>query len=100
MKFEITELSRRSEKGLFGTTIEGWSASVELASGEQLSLSQLEGEAPQWGVDALFGANGFPHWSNGFGSRVVSVRAVAGHIAEALNTRRDEIAAAEVTAEK
>ncbi|GAB4590309.1 hypothetical protein [Nocardia sp. IFM 10818] len=60
MEFEITEMEHRTERGLFGTTIEGWSASVTFASGERLSLSQLDGEAPDWGVDAAFGANSFP----------------------------------------
>ncbi|MCX4099119.1 hypothetical protein [Nocardia sp. alder85J] len=93
MKFEISDLARRAESTVFGDRIEGWEATIKLDGGEILLLSQLDGEAPRWGVDAAFGANGFPHWANGFGSRVVRVRAVGEPIEQALNARRDELAA-------
>ncbi len=91
MEFEITDLGRRAANSVFDSRIEGWEATVKLASGEILCLSQLQGESPAWGVDAAFGANGYPHWSNGFGSRTATVRTVAEPIENALNARRDEV---------
>lgn len=98
MKFEITELSHRSERGLFGTTLEGYDATVKTETGETFGVSQLEGEAPQWGVDSAFGKNGFPYWSHGFGCRVVRVHAVTDEVAAALNARRDALIAQQATA--
>lgn len=93
MQFEISQLGRRADSSIFGPKRDGWEATVKFDSGEILRLSQLEGEAPRWAVDAAFGANGVPHWVNGFGNRTGKTRAVSGPVQEALNTRRDETAA-------
>lgn len=93
MQFEISQLGRRADNSVFGPKIDGWEATVKIDSGEILRLSQLEGEAPRWAVDAAFGANGHPQWVNGFGSRVGKVRTITEPIQDALNTRRDDTTA-------
>ncbi|GAB2454085.1 hypothetical protein [Nocardia tengchongensis] len=93
MQFEINDLGRRADNSVFGPKLDGWEATVKFDSGEILRLSQLDGEAPRWAVDAAFGANGHPHWVNGFGNRTGKFRAAADPLRDALNARRDEIAA-------
>ncbi|MET8427751.1 hypothetical protein [Nocardia sp. NPDC004860] len=99
MEFEITALAARSERGLFGTMLNGYEATVVDSEGNTYGVSQLEHESPQWGVDSAFSKNGYPYFSNGFGCRVVKVRAIADEIAQALNTRRDKLAAEIAAAE-
>ena len=39
-----------------------------------------------WIVDARFGANGFPHWSNGAGTRVTAAYALKGELADTVTS--------------
>lgn len=55
---------------------DGVYAMVQSADGETLHLSRLEGET-SWIADGLFGANGFPHWCHGFGSRCTLLKSVS-----------------------
>jgi hypothetical protein len=38
-----------------------------------------------WVVDALFGPNGFPYFSHGFGARYLRLRGVAAELADLLD---------------
>lgn len=81
----VDALERDVRHDGFGGTVEGWRAEVTLADGTCLSLSQLGGEAPAWGVDALFYANGAPRHCNGFGARYLRVTAASDALATVLN---------------
>ncbi|WP_329046898.1 MULTISPECIES: hypothetical protein [unclassified Streptomyces] len=78
----ITKLERRSEhcSELLGGDRTGLEAQVTVCqpgrdSGDTFFLSRLVGEE-DWVIDAKFGANGFPHFSHGFGSRVTKLRSL------------------------
>jgi hypothetical protein len=47
-------------------------------------LSRLVAES-EWVVDALFGPNGYPHFSNGFGARYLRLRGIAPELADLLD---------------
>jgi hypothetical protein len=79
--------------GTTGTTSTGWSieeirpeshafygdgiyAMARHAELGTLHLSRLEGESA-WVIDGYFGANSFPHWCHGFGSRCTRLQTPA-----------------------
>lgn len=64
-------------------------ATVTLTDGSTIGVSQYADEAPKWGVDSAFLANGYPLWCNGEGARYLIVKALAEDIAEYLNELRD-----------
>ncbi|MBL1080258.1 hypothetical protein JK358_38270 [Nocardia sp. 2] len=99
--FVVRNLEYREEAGLFGTRRQGYSADVETSSGHRISVSQLEGEAPQWGMDVFLGPNSEPFWVHSFGEREgLRVNATIPEIEEVLNTARDEYAATCADAEE
>ncbi|MBV9026402.1 MAG: hypothetical protein JO362_22015 [Streptomycetaceae bacterium] len=100
----VTALERREEADYFGGRRVGLYAAFKMAlraGGQPTSfgLSRLEGE-PHWVIDDKFGANGFPHFCHGFGSRVTIPRTVREEIAEVLdNLARSSGLAAEIGAD-
>lgn len=57
-------------------------------------LSMLVDET-DWTIDAKFGANGFPHWSNGYGARYLRTRGLPVEFDDVLNTLAKERGLAE-----
>ncbi|GAB2554822.1 hypothetical protein [Nocardia heshunensis] len=95
LTFEIKNMHYRDEPDHFCTRRQGYYAEVTLGSGHTLMVSQLEGEAPQWGMDAAIGPKGEPLWVHSFGERAgLRVRGAIAPIAKALNAERDAKATA------
>ncbi|MDQ0847766.1 hypothetical protein [Streptomyces sp. V1I6] len=87
----VRKMERRHEPApaLLGGDRIGIEAEIEVATGDQKGptylLSRLTGEA-DWVIDAKFGANGFPHYSHGFGSRVTIPRGLPDEICDLLDS--------------
>ena len=79
--FQLVKVEQRPVEGLTGLADayegkkrQGWSAILEMG-GFTYHLSRLDGES-EWTADALFGANGYPHFVNGFGARYLRTQVV------------------------
>lgn len=75
----VVEIARRAETGILGPVV-GLDAHVRVAFARggvrrTLFVSRLVGE-PHWVIDAKFGGNAFPFFSNGFGARARHLRGV------------------------
>ena len=80
----VVTVGRREESGVFGP-VAGLDAHLHLTTDPQakpqsLFLSRLTGEV-RWTADAHFGANGFPFFSHGFGTRITRARVLSREIA-------------------
>lgn len=95
VSYEVREVKRETRFGMFSSSgnVEGWSAQVTV-NGETWFASKLDGE-DRWTVDARFGANGYPFWSNGFGARYLRTHSI-DH--DGLVSALDAAAAAQVSA--
>lgn len=70
------ETVRRETVGRWdGSEERGVYALVIFEGGESLHLSRLDGNEG-WVADAHFGANGYPYWCHGFGSRCTYLQVV------------------------
>ncbi|MEU2462101.1 hypothetical protein ABZ604_31530 [Streptomyces sp. NPDC012473] len=88
----ITTLEERFEacSELLGGDKKGLEAQVTVCQpgqdrGETFFLSRLVGEE-DWVIDAKFGANGFPHFSHGFGSRVTKLKSLLPELTDPLDS--------------
>lgn len=84
----VRSIERREERDAFGHK-DGLEAqlAVELSPGERPTtffLSRLAQET-EWIIDAKFGANGFPHFSNGFGARYLRLKTPLPEIGDVLD---------------
>lgn len=72
---QITTMERRTAHSYLAGDRNGIYARVELANGESLELSRLEGET-EWTADASWGRGSFPRWCNGYGARYLITKYV------------------------
>lgn len=84
----VVAIDRRAEPTLFGVCV-GLEAQLAVtvaphAQPHTYFLSRLVGETT-WIVDALFGPNGYPHFSHGFGARYLRLRTIAPELAEVVD---------------
>lgn len=82
-------VERREEPDFFGGVRLGLSAQLAVTvppdtRPRRYFLSRLVGES-DWVVDALFGPNGYPHFSHGFGARYLRLRGVAPELEDLLD---------------
>ncbi|MER7108856.1 hypothetical protein [Streptomyces sp. NPDC000229] len=87
----VRKVERRHEPApaLLGGDRIGIEAEIEVMErddqkGPTYFVSRLTGET-DWIIDAKFGANGFPHYSHGFGSRVTIARGLPDEICDVLD---------------
>lgn len=80
-----TETTESNARHIFGGPYEPIrTAHVTFSTGEEIFFSRYDDE-PSWIADAAFGANGFPYFSNGTGTRVTRAEVAADHVAEAID---------------
>ena len=73
-----------------GEPVEFRQATFTLDDGHTLSVSQYPEEHPDWGVDALIGPGGVPHWVHSDGERAgLVVKAISDEYASRLNAEWD-----------
>ena len=88
LAYTITTLKRKAESFVRAQPI--WYACVEV-EGQTLMFSRYDEES-QWYCDAHFGANGFPHFVHGEGSRCCRKQVAIGELKEQLDERlRQEV---------
>lgn len=80
----VHRVERKNADILFGGQVPAIEVHVKFDDGESMFLSRLQGE-DSWIIDAYFGANGFPHFCNGFGSRVTRLHTVADDVSDAID---------------
>lgn len=78
----VSDIKIHEENGVLGEAV-GLYAHLDVA-GKAYFLSRLVGEK-YWVVDALFGANGYPHWSHGFGARYLKPQVIASEMGDVLD---------------
>jgi len=94
MEFRIDSFETSMvDRGIFSVD-EHECCTAKVILGEQdavMFVSRYDDEN-YWGVDAVFGHDSYPLWSNGTGSRLADVRTIGDpDIIHALDARRDSI---------
>jgi hypothetical protein len=84
----VITMERTVERDFLGVR-DGLSAQLEVTVPPQdgpntYFLSRLVNES-HWVVDALFGSNGYPHFSHGFGARYLRLQGVVPELEDVLN---------------
>ena len=84
----VRSMAQREERDFFGHK-KGLEAQLEVTTGTgqrptTFFLSRLA-EETEWVIDAKFGANGFPHFSHGFGARCLRLRTPLPEICDVLD---------------
>lgn len=82
-------VERREEPDFLGGSRVGLSAQLHITippdtRPHSYFLSRLIGESA-WVIDALFGSNGYPHFSHGFGARYLRLRGIAPELEDLLD---------------
>lgn len=84
--FTVQDMNTQTmNRGLFASDMQTiHTAKVKMDSGDWIGVSRWHDEE-LWIADCAFGANGYPHFSNGTGTRLVAVRPMADHVQKVLN---------------